>query len=995
MSDSDRSEHTLPEVWHACSSALAGLPDDSPLLLVVDDVSWADDCEAVAIVEETVAEAPVGSTVIITTRCEHTCSRQSPGTWRISAEKLRLTDDEIAGVWRQHANRDLTVAQQREVAASTARHAALVSLMARHAALTGRDITEIQKTSSLSSLVQSLVAGQLASRDRELLDYAAVLGQGSGETLTACSLRKDASEALLRIGAALPLVSVASDGPCRKFFVHRLVGEVRGSVTALASRDRDGLMRVMEELAKAGLPARVVEVALEFGERDVIADTLRRFGGHLLKGASWELVRAGLESISPEKVASDPELLMIQAELAWVVFAKPEAIKQATLAIRLGELTAGADVPSAARSLLAGMRVSVGDFAGAIADLSPFLDSEQVRRPDDMADVLFAAILAHAFIGDAPGLSRSTGAARQLIAGAEAAPSRLARLETALGVVADVVRGDSAEGVSLFLNAARRPDVPQHRRAVALANAAMSALNCGDTRLAREVLSSASSSGTAFTTSADRAVLRALAGMLGALDGSTHDLRHGVDAVIAACEAEGESFTIVTTCILAGVFSSSLREPDYALHLGGNGIHAAAEIGSPVLLWLAELVHAQACLALGDVDRARATAVRILPLVASIGAQGHVLHARMILAEAALHDQDLAAAVEHLSEVADFIVDKSPALIVASYLRAFPDMLGPLALAMGIDRVPVRVLNLLSGPYAAEALERSATVLTPAEVARLAGRMRAEAERVAEREVAEAAAVCTVRLFGGLEVVAPRGPVSDRDWLKRKARLLFAMLVSRLGTDVPRGEIIEYLWPDMDEERALNNFYVVWSAMKHALTPGAMRDTPSPFVEHVHGVCRIVSGHVDSDLQRFGDSLVAARRARETGDVESELAALRAVSELYRGEVLPGDVYDDWFAPLRERFRHDFEDAMMRAATLLEDGGDPRAGLALLRQATSHDPWREDLYQASLRLQIAAGQRSAAIETYMSCRNRLVEDLGIDPSRETTALYEQVLGMEE
>ena len=38
---------------------------------------------------------------------------------------------------------------------------------------------------------------------------------------------------------------------------------------------------------------------------------------------------------------------------------------------------------------------------------------------------------------------------------------------------------------------------------------------------------------------------------------------------------------------------------------------------------------------------------------------------------------------------------------------------------------------------------------------------------------------CSVRLFGGFEVRTPGGPVSDKAWGKRKARLLFAMLASR------------------------------------------------------------------------------------------------------------------------------------------------------------------------------------------------------------------------
>jgi DNA-binding SARP family transcriptional activator len=218
---------------------------------------------------------------------------------------------------------------------------------------------------------------------------------------------------------------------------------------------------------------------------------------------------------------------------------------------------------------------------------------------------------------------------------------------------------------------------------------------------------------------------------------------------------------------------------------------------------------------------------------------------------------------------------------------------------------------------------------------------------------------------------------------------------SRCGKDIPRDQLIEYLWPEMDERQALNNFYVAWSCMKQALMPGGTRADTCPYLEHRGGVCRTSLDRVVTDLDEFDALLSLAAKARAARDDAAELAALQSVANLYRGEVLPGEAYDDWFSALRERCRHDFEDAMLRAANLLEARGNLTGGLSLLRRALEHDPWREDLYQAALRLQMATGQRSAAIETYLACRTRLVEDLGIDPSGETMRLYDQVLGMEE
>jgi DNA-binding SARP family transcriptional activator len=482
-----------------------------------------------------------------------------------------------------------------------------------------------------------------------------------------------------------------------------------------------------------------------------------------------------------------------------------------------------------------------------------------------------------------------------------------------------------------------------------------------------------------------------------ALQGASSDVKSALEKAVDTEIAADDKFGIVSALTFCALGGLALGDRTFAVGFAERAAGAALETSSPILSWLSELVQGMCCLAVDDTERARTTATRVLPQVEAISAMGHVLHARMILAEVAMRDEDLSEAVRHLSEVSAHIIDTSPAFVVACYLRTFPDLLGPLALAMGVDAVPSRVLNLLNGEYERDALAAAGAVLTKPELRRLHARTRQEAERAAvrERTARDETAICEVRLLGGFEVKAPHGIVADRDWVKRKARLLFAILVARSGTDIARGEIIDHLWPDMDEERGLSNFYVVWSAMKRALSPGGSRDHASPFVEHNRGVCRVVPGRVVSDLDSFKAALGQARTAHAAGDPRGELSALLEALRVYRGDVLPGDVYDDWFGPIRERFKQDYEDTALRVGRLYADSGELLEGLSVLRDVCARNPWREDIYQAILRLQIASGQRAAAIETYFMCRSRLVEDLGIDPSRETTALYEEVLGMDE
>ncbi len=397
-------------------------------------------------------------------------------------------------------------------------------------------------------------------------------------------------------------------------------------------------------------------------------------------------------------------------------------------------------------------------------------------------------------------------------------------------------------------------------------------------------------------------------------------------------------------------------------------------------------------LALGEGDTAAREAEVLRQEASSCGLKMVASLADMVLAEVERRGGHIADAVVRLSAHEDFIRSESANWRWAMYIRAFPGLLGVLAAAIGADRLPSHLLRMVTRPYADEALLMAREVLDPAAWDVLAERT--VGTQAAAAIVAETAARPGVRvgLFGGLTVETPDGPVSDRAWKKRKARLLFAMLVSRQGHDIPREQLMEHLWPDMDEQRAKSNFYVIWSAMRRALGAG----TPAAdCVEHVAGVCRVVPGLVRSDLDDFDEVNLQLQRAEKNDDHAEAVRAAHALCMSYRAEVLPSELYDDWFRPVRERYRAEFGDAMLRAARVCRAHGDYEQALKLIREGLDRDPWREDLYQAALRAQIDAGQRSGAVETFMTCRAKLSEDLGLDPSAETRRLYDEVLAMEE
>ncbi len=246
-------------------------------------------------------------------------------------------------------------------------------------------------------------------------------------------------------------------------------------------------------------------------------------------------------------------------------------------------------------------------------------------------------------------------------------------------------------------------------------------------------------------------------------------------------------------------------------------------------------------------------------------------------------------------------------------------------------------------------------------------------------------------MFGGFELQQGSITVQDNDWHKRKSRSLFAALVLCRGKDISREVLFERFWPDMDIDRARDNFYVTWSNMKRTL---AMLGEPGLFVKNRNGICRVDSRWVVSDVDEF-EAITAQVVMLDVKTQQREILELyRRLQFIYRGELLGGNLYDDWFSRTRVVYHDAFLEAMSRASAIALSIGDIPLALWFARKAIECDETREELFCALMKAQIAANQRSSALETFHRCRTYLADELGLDPSAETMDLYNDLLMMD-
>src|SRR5205823_15076598 len=109
----------------------------------------------------------------------------------------------------------------------------------------------------------------------------------------------------------------------------------------------------------------------------------------------------------------------------------------------------------------------------------------------------------------------------------------------------------------------------------------------------------------------------------------------------------------------------------------------------------------------------------------------------------------------------------------------------------------------------------------------------------------------------------------------------------------------------------------------------------------------------------------------------------------YRGELLPG-YYEAWIPPEQQRLLEAQLQALRQLVRHSARRRDFSSALDYARRAASLDASREELHRDLMRLYVAAGQPSAALQQYRDLEQTLRQTLGQKPVAATRQLSRQI-----
>ncbi len=248
-----------------------------------------------------------------------------------------------------------------------------------------------------------------------------------------------------------------------------------------------------------------------------------------------------------------------------------------------------------------------------------------------------------------------------------------------------------------------------------------------------------------------------------------------------------------------------------------------------------------------------------------------------------------------------------------------------------------------------------------------------------------------INMLGGFAVWREDALIAPESWPTQKSQsFLKILLAERSSTGwVSADRLMEYLWPDLGLGSARNNLWVTASQARRVLEPGLPRGGESRFIlSGPLGYRFNADNGAWVDVEAF---LAQVQAARSAGAGPRRIEALEAARRLYTGPFLPENLYDDWAAGLREQLQAAFLELLDELAGEYIARKRFDSALALAGESLAHDPTREAAYRRRMVCFAALGEHAQALQAYRACRDMLQEELGVEPSPETEALYQQVL----
>jgi len=237
-------------------------------------------------------------------------------------------------------------------------------------------------------------------------------------------------------------------------------------------------------------------------------------------------------------------------------------------------------------------------------------------------------------------------------------------------------------------------------------------------------------------------------------------------------------------------------------------------------------------------------------------------------------------------------------------------------------------------------------------------------------------------MLGGFRVsVGSKRAIEQSAWRLRKAASLVKVLALAPGHRLHREQAMDLLWPELGRSAAANNLRQALHVARKTLDPDP-KSASRYLSSRGESLAICPEGNLWVDAEVFEETASAARRSRDP-------AAYRTALELYAGELLPEDRYEEWTEGRRQALGQLHLALLVELAGLYEEREEYSRGIEVSLRVLSLESTREEAHTSLMRLYALSGRRQESGLQYEQLRKSL-QTFGAEPTAESRGLYERI-----
>jgi DNA-binding SARP family transcriptional activator len=248
-----------------------------------------------------------------------------------------------------------------------------------------------------------------------------------------------------------------------------------------------------------------------------------------------------------------------------------------------------------------------------------------------------------------------------------------------------------------------------------------------------------------------------------------------------------------------------------------------------------------------------------------------------------------------------------------------------------------------------------------------------------------------IHFFGRFELLCDDEAISLGCNLRALAILKY-LLAHRGGRPVPQDYLMGWLWPESDSKRARWSLNSAIYALRKLLG-GCLSFLPTSetvlFEEGFYRLspCVLLSADTDEFDSHYEEGL----SFEGAGRVPEAVSEYEKAADLYRGDYLTEDLYEEWTMIERERLLDAYTDLLGRLAGRYLEADWLREGVRTCYRILEKDRCDEDAHRLLMECFVRFGQRARALRQYRLCEQVLRHECDMAPSPEIRALYVSIL----